>query len=426
MRVLVYPHAMDIGGSQLNAIELAGAVRDRGHEVLVAGESGPLLASVQDLGLEHVEIPTDRRRPSAAVSRLLVRLVRERRIDVVHGYEWPPGVEAFLGPRLRAGVPAVCTIMSMAVAPFLPRRMPLLVGTEEIRLRAIDAGHTDVVLLEPPVDIHKNSPQFEGAGFRAAYGIEPGTPLVVVVSRLARELKLEGLLSACDAVADLAVDGVDVRLAIVGGGPVSELVAERAAHANNVAGREAVILTGALADPRGAYAAGDVLLGMGGSALRAMAFGKPLIVQGERGFWEPVTPDSTAPFLLGGWYGIGDGGDGRLRLRAALEPLLADADRRRRLGEYGRALVVERFSLETAAARQEEVYAAALASPSNSLDLLSDAARTTLLISRHVGRRKLRRIFGAPVPVDDFNAVADKPAPATGTTTGPVFSRVSG
>src|SRR5205807_398251 len=35
MRIIVYPHAMEIGGSQLNAIQLAGAVRDRGHEVVV-------------------------------------------------------------------------------------------------------------------------------------------------------------------------------------------------------------------------------------------------------------------------------------------------------------------------------------------------------------------------------------------------------
>ena len=36
MRVLVYPHSMEIGGSQLNAVELGGAVRDLGHDVVVA------------------------------------------------------------------------------------------------------------------------------------------------------------------------------------------------------------------------------------------------------------------------------------------------------------------------------------------------------------------------------------------------------
>ena len=38
MKVLVYPHTMEIGGSQLNAIEIAAAVRDRGHDVTTMTE----------------------------------------------------------------------------------------------------------------------------------------------------------------------------------------------------------------------------------------------------------------------------------------------------------------------------------------------------------------------------------------------------
>ena len=107
-------------------------------------------------------------------------------------------------------------------------------------------------------------------------------PLVVVVGRLSRDLKLEGLLSACDAIGAMAASGIGVQLAIVGDGDAKDQVAERAKRANAVAGRRAVVLTGSLTDPRPAYAAGDVLLGMGSSALRAMSFGKPLIVQGQR------------------------------------------------------------------------------------------------------------------------------------------------
>ena len=44
MKVLVYPHTMGIGGSQLNAVEIAGAVRDRGHDVTVVSRPGPLMS----------------------------------------------------------------------------------------------------------------------------------------------------------------------------------------------------------------------------------------------------------------------------------------------------------------------------------------------------------------------------------------------
>src|SRR5262245_33192283 len=115
---------MEIGGSQLNAVQLAGAVRDRGHDVIVLSELGPLVERVRGLGLQHVEVPTHRRRPSLKVASMLVRLVRERHIEVVHGYEWPPVIDAFFGPGLRHRTPVVGTVLSMSVAPFLPRTVP--------------------------------------------------------------------------------------------------------------------------------------------------------------------------------------------------------------------------------------------------------------------------------------------------------------
>ena len=56
---------MDIGGSQLNAIELAASVRDRGHDVLLVGRPGRLVDTVRRLGLEYVPLPTDCRQLSS-------------------------------------------------------------------------------------------------------------------------------------------------------------------------------------------------------------------------------------------------------------------------------------------------------------------------------------------------------------------------
>uniref|UniRef100_UPI0013D734BE glycosyltransferase n=1 Tax=Klebsiella pneumoniae TaxID=573 RepID=UPI0013D734BE len=91
----------------------AGAVRDRGHEVIVLSEPGPLVEVVRAIGLEHVEIPLSRSRPSPQVLTRLTRLARERCVDVVHGYEWPPVLEAFLGLGLWRRTPVVGTVMAM-------------------------------------------------------------------------------------------------------------------------------------------------------------------------------------------------------------------------------------------------------------------------------------------------------------------------
>ena len=276
MKILVYPHTMELGGSQLNAIQLAAAVRDRGHEVIVLSEPGPLVERVRAMGLEHIEVPAHRRRPSPGVMGTLARLVRDRDVDVVHGYEWPPILEAFYGLRSRRGIPVVGTIMSMSVAPFVPRTMPLIVGTERIREAALTAGHRRVTLLEPPVDTEADHPSVKGGEFRARHGIGADEVVAMMVCRLVPDLKLEGLLAACDAAGDLARAGYPLRLVIVGDGPARNAVAERAAQTNATVGRLAVVLAGALDDPRPAYAGADITIGQGGSALRGMAFAKPL------------------------------------------------------------------------------------------------------------------------------------------------------
>lgn len=407
MKILVYPHTMELGGSQLNAIQLAAAVRDRGHEVVVLSEPGPLVERVRAMDLEHIEIPAHRRRPSPGVMGTLARLVRDRGVDVVHGYEWPPILNAFYGLRSRRGIPVVGTIMSMSVAPFVPRTVPLIVGTERIREAALAAGHRRVTLLEPPVDTETDHPLVEGGEFRARHGIGAGEVVAVMVCRLVPDLKLEGLLAACDAAGEIVRAGHPLRLVIVGDGPARNVVAERAAQANATVGRPAIVLAGALDDPRAAYAAADIAIGMGGSALRGMAFAKPLIVVGERGFSELLTPQTAPTFLRQGWYGIGAGslGHGAGGLRAALLRLIEAPELRQTLGSFARQLVLERFSLRQAARLQEAEYLAAIEQRVAPVATMADAARSGIGLVAMKLRNKYQRWRGSGA-TDDSNGIA--------------------
>jgi glycosyltransferase involved in cell wall biosynthesis len=412
MRIAVYPHELSIGGSQLNAVELAAAVRDLGHDVVVFGVPGPLAGHIERLGLELVAAPDERRRPAPAVMGRLNELVSARGIDLVHGYEWPPALEAYYGPHLRLGVPAVCTIMSMGVPRFLPASMPLLVGTEQLRVSAQRGRPGPVGLLEPPVDTASNHPGIEPDGFRDRHGIPEGRPLLVVVSRLAADLKLEGLERAIAATGQIALE-TPVSLAIVGDGPAADRLAARAGEVDATAGPGTVVLTGPLMDPRPAYAAADVVLGMGGSILRALAFAKPAIVLGEDGFSEVLRPETSAAFLWHGFYGLGDGDLGPDRLAAQLRLLLGDPALRADLSAYSLALVRERFSLTAAARLLERFYQEALDRRVSRPRVVTDGAAAAAGVVRYkLARRRQRRRGQAAT--DDFNArpVITSPPPA--------------
>ncbi len=405
MRIVVCPHTLELGGSQLNAIELAAAVRDRGHETIVFAQAGRLAERIDELGLELVPTPRPRGRPSARVMTALAELVRSRRADVVHGFEWTTVLEAYWGPRARSGTPTVATVMSMAVAPFIPRDLPLIVGTEQIAAAERRAGRTEVDVIEPPVDVDDNAPGVvDPEPLRRAVGIDPEALTIVAVSRLAAELKLEGLETAIDAVSALAADRA-VQLVIVGDGPARATLEERAAVANRRAGRRIAILTGELLDPRPAYAAADVCLGMGGSALRAMAFAKPLIVQGEMGFWQLLTEESKGRFLADGWYGVGSDRDAGLEnLLRELGTVVDDAGRRAKLGSQARDLVVQRFALGRAADRQVQMYARLVASgPIGRRQRLVDGGHSAGGLLAHRVRRRVAATIGRDT-ADDFNA----------------------
>jgi glycosyltransferase involved in cell wall biosynthesis len=295
--------------------------------------------------------------------------------------------------------------MSMSVAPFLPRSVPLTVGTELIRQAAIAAGHRRVILLEPPVDTRVDNPSVDGRSFRAEQGIQPDEVLIAMVCRLVPDLKLEGLLSACDAVRELALAGKPVRLMIVGDGRARGTIAGRAAEVNAAVGREVILLTGELANPAPAYAAADIIVGQGGSALRGIAFAKPLVVIGEEGFSELLTPESAPTFLRQGWYGLGPGslGVGVPALSLTLERLVSSPELRRELGIFGRRLTQERFSLDHAAKKLEEFYLSAVKNPASFEQLAVDFAHSTVGLIGNKLQRRYQRWFGS-ASADDCNA----------------------
>ena len=400
MRIAVQPHDFELGGSQLNALDLAVAVRDRGHEVFLVSGDGPITELATQQGLRLLTLPGIGRRPSPSIARQLRRWAAEHSLDVIHGYEWPPAMEAWSATVGLSTVP-VATVYSMDVAPFLPRSLDLIVGTEQIGVRATGARLGPAHVIEPPVNTRFNTPGTGGRALRECLGLGTDDLLITVVGRLVPQLKLEGILGAIRAMGLLPQDA-RATLLIVGDGSARDIVEQAAGELNGLGRGDLVRVVGEMRDPRAAYDAADITLGMGGSALRALAFGKPLIVQGERGFWRTLTPESYRDFAWAGWYGVAQGGDNSRALVRELQPLLDSAARRRQLGDYGLELVRRQFGLEAAARRLVDVYGQALDRPSRQI---RHAPRSALGLASYKTRRKVARTLGR-APTDDFNNVS--------------------
>ncbi|SEH70625.1 Glycosyltransferase involved in cell wall bisynthesis [Rhizobium tibeticum] len=363
MRILVYPHDLTLGGSQINAIDLAAGVAERGHEVIVYGIPGPLVDYIEERGLRFLPAHDLKYRPAPSRIAQIAAISRRERLDLIHAYEWPPCLDSYFGAALALRVPLLCTVLSMQVMPHIPASVPLIMGTADLGDEARKRHRANVWVLEPPIDVERDNPQISGREFRSAHGVGNEEFLIVSVSRLALDLKLDALVRGIDAVDQLA-SSHPVKLILVGDGPARGALQCRADDVNRRHGREVVALIGADPDPRSAYAAADLVIAMGSSALRALAIGRPLIVQGEQAFSELFDQTSCELFLRQGFYGLADGASGPSRLVAQIAPLIQQPDRRSELGQFGREFVSERFALHRAVDFQLDVYKSVLkASP---------------------------------------------------------------
>ena len=365
MRILISLFQLSMGGSHINAIELGALVKKQGHDVIIYGTDGPLRERVAELGLEYVSAGKERRQqPSVAGVRRLTALVRERQVDLIHAYEWLPTLEAAAGPHLTLGTPVLSTVYSVGVPRFVPRDLPMIVGYQKEFDLERHRGRSQLYTVVCPVDTDENAPVSDEVkkAARDHFGLHDDELTAVLVGRLAPDLKLEGLLSGIEGVG-LVDPALKLRLLIVGSGPSREQVQAAADAMNARLGREAITLTGQLMDPREVYAAADLVLGMGTSAQKGMAFAKPVIIQGEQGYWETLSPESMPQYLYHNFYGLGDGSDGAPRVAAIIAELAQDRDRWPELGEYGRKTALAVFSNEAAAARVLEICTEVVAQP---------------------------------------------------------------
>ncbi len=407
LRLLVAVHQLDLGGSQMNAVDLACGAADRGHDVMVAGPDGPLAAILRERGVPHERVDLESMDTATPAYRRLAEITRKFRPTLIHSYELTPSLLTYFGPHRTERIPMIMTINSMAIPDFMPGSVPLLVCNPVIGA-AVRPRSGALGVLEIPTDCVGQHPDFPGAGFRAEIGVAEDDLLVVAVSRFARVLKQRGLEIAIGAAGRLATSGSAVgrrlRLVLVGDGPAMPDLRKLAEATNARAGREVVILTGMRPDPRSAYAAADVVLGMGGSLLRAMAFGKPCIVQGESGFFKLLDPTTAREFRWRGFYGIGTAADDRVgetTLGDLMERLLGDETLRKENAEFALSLVRQFYSLEYAIQLQLDWYDRTLADfrpPS-----LREVARTAAAVSTWIADRAVKRRRGT-AQEDYFNS----------------------
>ena len=347
----------------------------RGYDVIAIIHDGPgnLSERLTQLGIHHCRVPMhfaedlDRARPLFYLLRLPVaalrvaRILRRERIDIVHSHIFVANVVARLA-KLFARVKHVAGAASPRhlEAPFT-RRLDLATrrlddaiaaGCEYIaRLYGHPEVHT--IYYGPPAERFDPS-RTDATAFRRDLGIAPDVPLVGLVAHFyppmrgpqappaTRGVGLKGHDHFLAAARIVAQRFPEARFVLVGGGSNARGEEYRQSLIESVRGDDRFLFPGHRYDIAQVLASFDVAVQCAltetlGGTIEALLMERPLVATRVGGMPEAVRHEQTGLLVPPA---------DPPALAAAIERLLADREEARRLGKAGRALMLERFTLE--------------------------------------------------------------------------------
>ena len=351
--------ALEAGGVERGALEIAAALREAGARALVVSSGGRMAAG---LGADHIALPVQTKNPLGLWRNAagLKALIEREGVDLVHARSRAPARSARSAAR-RASVPFVTTFHGaygarsaakrawnrvmvqgdrvIAVSDFIAAHMREVYGCPPERIRVVPRG-IDAAAFDPAA-----VPPREKAALRAAWAVPEDARAVLLPGRLTR-LRGHGVL--IEAMRLLA----DPKLVAVFVGSDRDRDAYRRELEAQARGLP-VRFAGHTDDVATAYAASDVVVS---ASVQPESFGRVLAEAGAMGL--PVVASDhggAREILLHGETGwLVPPGD-PAALAGGIRTALAAAGPA--LAGRARAHVTARFTLAQACAGTLAVYA---------------------------------------------------------------------
>jgi glycosyltransferase involved in cell wall biosynthesis len=354
------------GGVERGTIEVATALAAFGWTAIVASSGGPMTRELVRAGIEHIELPLASKNPLTIRRNAgtLARIIRERKIDIVHARSRAPAWSAWKAARKTqrrfvttfhnaydTGAPFkhwYNSVMArgervIAISEFVAVHAASEYGIGADRLRTIPRG-VDLKLFDAE---RVNGDRV--ADLAAKWRVPDGFAVVMLPGRLTR---WKGGLDFIEAIARLGRH--DLCCLLVGAeqraGFRKEL--ETKIERFGLAGQFRIVED--CRDITAAYVLADVVVsastdpeGFGRTIVEAQAMGRPVIATDHGGARETVIPGST------GW--LVPPGD-TMSLAAAIGDALAlDPASRQALARRARAHIAAGFTREAMCARTIEI-----------------------------------------------------------------------
>ena len=386
-KVMMVLMGLEIGGAETHVVELSKELHRQGYEVVVVSNGGVYERELTDAGIRCCHAPLHKRSAGRMLRSLylLHGIIRREKPDVVHAHARIP---AFLCGILhrRMGFPFVTSAHWVFYVNHTLRRLTdwgerTVAVSDDIReyLKenyGVPDEHISVTI--NGIDTEKFSPAVSGERVLREFGFSPDRPTVSYVSRMdeSRALVARQLVGIAPRLREKIPN---IQILIAGGGDVYDEINAKAQAVNDAAGERFVVMTGARTDINEIVAAGDVFVGVSRAALEAMAAAKPVIVAGNEGYIGLFDESRLALAQESNFCCRGCPEPTAERLYGDLLRALCEMDgaQRAALGQYGREVIGQYYSVARMARDCERAYDEVL------------AEHTRVLVSGYYGFRNL-------------------------------------
>jgi glycosyltransferase involved in cell wall biosynthesis len=368
--------ALDTGGVERTALDVAAAVIAAGGRAIVASSGGRLEPDLVRRGAEVVRIPARSKNPFviAANALTLKAIIARERVSLVHARSRAPAFSALWAARA-SGAPFVTTYagiynagsplkrwyngvmargdLVIANSAFTRAHVLAQHGTEPAKVVAIPRG-IDLAAFDPAAVAPERV-----AALRAVWGLDV-RPTLLLAGRLTRWKGHGLMLEALSLLDRRGIRGLQLIFA----GDDQGRVGYRAELEAQIARRglaDRVRLIGHCDDMPAAYLAADLVVApslepeaFGRTAVEPQAMGRPLLAADHGGARETVIDGET------GW--LVPPGDAAAWADALEQALAAGPHAWARMGEEGRVRARDLFSVAAMTRATLEAYARLLAS----------------------------------------------------------------
>lgn len=368
-RILMALTRFDIGGAETHVLELSLELQRMGYYVVVASFGGAYEENLKAAGIKHYHVPMHSKTPMNITKslHLLKKIIKDEQIDIVHAHGRIP---AFLCGILKHHIEF--TFVTTAHWVFDTSHglkylsnwgKKVIAVSEDIKTYLMENYHThpsDIYVTINGIDTNRFCKTVDTSGVISEFSLSADSKKIVYISRMDED-RARVAFELVEIAPEIVKCCPDVEIIIVGGGDVYQDLEQKTAEMNDKLGSRRIVLTGARTDIDKFAALGDIFVGVSRSALEAMACEKPVIVAGNEGYIGVFDEDKLDNAIETNFCCRGLAPSSCEKLLQDVTTLLTNSEEENaRLGQFGRQLILDSYSLSRMAGDCIKMYKAAM------------------------------------------------------------------